>query len=81
MMMDHQNQTFIFEYISQKDAHVVKYEMEGLFLIGIRDVETGKEASYSEVIHYAAEYDIPATEVFDKTLDQVIGELDLKKSS
>lgn len=81
MLMDHQNQTFIFEYISQKDAHVVKYEIEGLFLIGIRDVETGREASYSEVLHYAAEYDIPATEVFDKTLDQVIGELDLKRSS
>lgn len=81
MLMDHPDKTFIFEYISQKDAHVVRYETEGLFLIGIRDVETGREASYSEVLKYASEYGLPTTEVFDKTLDQVIGELDFKKSS
>lgn len=81
MLMNHQDQTFIFEYISQKDAHVVRYEAEGLFLIGIRDVKTGREASYSEVLKYAAKYNIPTTEIFDKTLNQVIGELDSKRSS
>ena len=81
MLMEHPDQTFIFEYISQKDAHVVRYDTEGLFLIGIRDVTTGIEASYREVLRCASEYDLPATEVFDKTLDQVIGELDTKRSS
>ena len=80
MLKDHRDQTFIFEYISQKDAHVVRYDTEGLFLIGVRDVGTGEESSYKEVLRYAKEYGIPTTEVFDKTLDQVMGELDSKKS-
>ena len=81
MLMEHPDQTFIFEYISQRDAHVVRYDEEGLFLIGIRDVGTGREADYREVLQYASEYDLPTTEVFDKTLDQIIRELDAKKSS
>lgn len=81
MLMEHPDQTFIFEYISQRDAHVVNYDVEGLFLIGIRDVETGREASYREVLEYASRYDLPTTEIFDITLDQIIRELDLKKSS
>ena len=81
MLADHPERTFIFEYISQKDAHVVKYKTEGLFLIGMRNTETGEEASYGEVLEYASEYGLPTTRVFDKTLDQVIRELDSKKSS
>lgn len=48
MMYDSPNYTFVFEYISQKDAHVVKYakEQEGMYLIGIRSVETGFELDY-----------------------------------
>lgn len=81
MLMDHGDKTFIFEYISAKDAHVVKYDMEGLFLIGVRDVNTGEEASYREILEYADKYHVLATEVFDKTLDEVIAGLDEKKSS
>ena len=81
MLREHPDKTFIFEYISHKDAHVVKYDQEGLFLIGIRDVGTGKEADYREVLEYASRYDLPTTELFDKTLDQVVSELDLRKSS
>ena len=81
MLIEHADKTFIFEYISARDAHVVKYDTEGLFLIGIRDVNTGEEASYKEVLDYAARYGTLTTEVFDKTLDQVISELDDKKSS
>ncbi len=83
MLKANPDKTFVFEYISMKDAHVVKYtaEQEGLHLIGIREIETGKEASYKEVMDYAARYDIPATKVFDKTLDQVVAELDDKQSS
>ena len=79
MLKDDPDKTFIFEYISKKDAHVVDYDVEGLFLIGVRDVGTGKESSYAEVLDYAAKYDIPATEVFDTTLDDIIRDRDTKK--
>lgn len=74
--------TFIFEYISLKDAHVVKYkkEQEGLYLIGIRDVNTGVELPYRTVICIANEYNIPTTKLFDKNLDEIMSELDDKKS-
>lgn len=81
MLRDNPDMTFIFEYISQRDAHVVKYDKEGLFLIGMRNVETGVESSYREVLEYANRYGILSTEVFDKTLDQIMAELDDKKSS
>lgn len=81
MLKEHADKTFIFEYISERDAHVVKYDVEGLFLIGIRNVEDGKEASYKEVLGFAEKYQVPTTEVFLKTLDEIIAELDDKKSS
>ncbi len=81
MLRENPDKTFIFEYLSQKDAHVVKYEVEGLFLIGIRSVLDGTEANYKEILECANRYQIPATEVFDKTLDEIMGELDSKKSS
>lgn len=81
MLRENSNETFIFEYISKRDAHVVKYDKEGLFLIGVRNVITGIEASYKEVLEYAGKYGVLTTEVFDKTLDQIIAELDDKKSS
>ena len=82
MLKDHPNTTFIFEYISLKDAHVVKYtkEQEGLYLIGIRSSTTGMEFSYKAVIKTAEMYNIPTTKVFDKTLEQSMNELDDKSS-
>lgn len=83
MLKGFPNKTFIFEYISQKDAHVVKYsrEQEGLYLIGIREVRTGIEEPYCVVRIFAKAFDIPTATIFDKTLDQVVTELDDKKSS
>lgn len=74
--------TFIFEYISLKDTHVVKYkkEQEGLYLIGIRDTSTGIEMPYNIVINVAKAYHIPTTKLFDKKLDEIMSELDDKKS-
>lgn len=82
MLKEHQDLTFIFEYISLKDAHVVKYtkEQQGLYLIGIRDVNTGREYTYKEILEYADKYDIPTTRLFDKTLDRLMNELDDKSS-
>lgn len=78
MIEEHPDLTFIFEYISQRDAHVVKYKEEGMFLVGIRNTENGIEFRYSEILHYADFYHVPTTKVFDKTLDEVIAELDDK---
>lgn len=87
MLMSNPEKTFIFEYISKKDAHVVQYDQEGLFLIGMRCVDDvftgigGMEFSYKSVIEIAQKYRIPATKTFDKTLDQVLTELDDKKAN
>lgn len=81
MIMDYPEYTFIFEYISQKDAHVVHYDREGLFLIGIRDVRDGREFGYHDVIKMANDYNVETTRVFDKTLEDVVSELDLKKAN
>lgn len=82
MLKDFPELTFIFEYISLKDAHVVKYtkEQEGLYLIGVRHVTSGHEFGYKQIIDFANAYNIPTTKVFDKTLDQVMSELDDKSS-
>lgn len=82
MLKEHVGVTFIFEYISLKDAHVVKYkkDQEGLYLIGIRMNETGKELPYHTVIAIANIYGIPTTNVFDKTLNNIMNELDDKSS-
>lgn len=82
MLMEHPDCTFIFEYISLKDAHVVRYkkEQEGLHLIGIRNVNSGEESDYHEVVSIANEYHIPTTEIINKTLEQAMNELDDKTS-
>lgn len=82
MLMKHPECTFIFEYISMKDAHVVKYtkEQEGLYLIGIRRVDDGEEYNYKTVLDFAKSFNIPTTKLFDKTLEQVMSELDDKSS-
>ena len=81
MLRDNPDLTFIFEYISKQDRHVVQYDTEGLFLTGVRSVLDGREASYREVLDFASRYEIPATRLFDKTLDEVMGELDDRAAS
>lgn len=82
MLMKYPECTFIFEYISVKDAHVVKYtkEQEGLYLIGIRRVDDGEEYDYKTVLDFARVFNIPTTKLFDKTIEQVMSELDDKSS-
>ena len=82
MLKQHPGMTFIFEYISQRDAHVVKYskDQEGLYLIGMRSNVTGEELSYKTVIENAKYYNITTTKLFDKTLDVIMSELDDKSS-
>ncbi|MCD7954395.1 MAG: T4 RnlA family RNA ligase [Lachnospiraceae bacterium] len=78
MVQAHPEWTFVFEYISQKDAHIVTYgkEQEGLYLTGIREVDTGREFSYAEVCACADAFQVPHTRIYDKNLEQVVSELD-----
>lgn len=78
LISDFPDITFVFEYISLKDAHVVKYtkEQEGLYLIGMRSVNTGGEFSYNSVLSVAKTYGVKTTTVFDKTLEEVLSEMD-----
>lgn len=82
MLMEHPDYTFIFELICKEDQHVVNYSIEqrGLYLIGVRSVVTGENLSYADVIEMAEHYKVKHTTVFDKTLDEMLAELDSKSS-
>jgi hypothetical protein len=74
MVKENSNYTFIFEYISIKDAHVVIYNKkeEGLYLIGIVDVFSGYELPYSEIIEFSKKYNIKTTVIENKTIDDIL---------
>lgn len=82
MLMENPDWTFIFELICKEDQHVVVYNEDdrGLYMIGMRNVLTGKEAIYDEVITTANHYGVRHTKVFDKTFDLVFNSLDEKSS-
>ena len=82
MLMDNPDYTFIFELICKEDQHVVVYSDDdrGLYLLGVRNVLTGKELSYSDVVAIAQHYGIRHIETFDKTFDQLMQSLDEKTS-
>lgn len=66
--------TFVFEYISIKDAHVVKYTKseEGLYLIGMRNVKTGEQLSYKDLKLLSESANIPMAKIEDYTLGEII---------
>lgn len=82
MLQDNPNYTFIFEYISLEDAHVVIYtkEQEGLYLIGIRDCANGKQLSYKQVIDCANRYNILTTELYNQDFGTILNTLNKYKS-
>lgn len=82
MIRNNPNYTFIFEYITLKDAHVVNYkkEDEGLYLLGMRNVFTGEQLSYKNVKLYADKYKVKMTKIFNKTFDEVIQDTKIYKS-
>ena len=74
--------TLIFEYISLKDAHVVKYtkEQEGLYLIGMRNNTNGVIASYKKVLDVANAFNLKTTSVFNKGINDVLNDIKKYKS-
>lgn len=57
--------TFIFEFIDKEDAHVVIYDENesGMYLIGARDVNTGKHWSYTQLLVNAKLYNVKHTNI------------------
>lgn len=74
MIKDTPEFTFIFEYISIKDAHVVNYHknLEGLYLIGIRNTETGYQLPYEMVKIISKHYKVPMADIENYTLDEIL---------
>lgn len=83
MISENPDFTFIFEYISIKDAHVVNYlpEQEGMYLIGMRNVFTGKQLSYKELQGYASMYGVPMTKIEKRCFEEIIQDVKRLKSS
>lgn len=82
MLKENRNITFIFEYISLKDAHVVLYNKseEGLYLIGARDTTSGHQWSYDLLSSCAKYYNIKMTNIESKTFDEILSEMKRLKS-
>jgi len=82
LLKDYPTETFIFEYVSEKDAHVVSYkkEEEGLYLVGIRSTETGVEWPYQEVFALAEQYHIPSPKRIEASFEEILSTLQDKKA-
>ena len=65
--------TFIFEYISLKDKHIVEYseKEQGLYLVGARNIYTGEEWSYSRIQKVAKEYNVRMVKIEDATFNEI----------
>ena len=74
LLLNNKDYTFIFEYISKYDEHVVVYDLEdvGLHLIGVRSVINGSMISYKDVISFAKMYNIKSTYLENKSLDELL---------
>jgi hypothetical protein len=83
MIKENEQYTFIFEYISLKDAHVVLYncKQEGLYLIGIRNVYTGQQLSYNEIKDFANRYDVKMTNIETTNIKDVLNNISKYKAS
>lgn len=75
MLKDNDHLTFTFEYISDKNPHVVAYQedQEGLYLIGVRDVNNGYQYTYQEFLELSKKYrGVKVVVVENKDLDELL---------
>lgn len=77
------NHTFIFEYISKEDVHVVNYneDMYGLHLIGARNVKTGLSSTHKILKVLAENYNIKISERHNISFDEMLNSLSKYKSN
>lgn len=82
MLKDYQDTTFIFEYISKEDVHVVIYNEKqyGLNLIGARS-EDGIFLTYKELKEIANKYNIKITTLHEITFEEMLESLKKYKSN
>lgn len=78
MMKAFKDWTFMYEYISPKNQIIVYYppEKAGLYLFGMRNVYTGEEKTYEEVIKIGKHFGVPTTEIFDTDMNTLLNSLD-----
>lgn len=75
MLKDNEELTFTFEYISDKNPHVVIYDekQEGLYLLGARDVTNGYQLTHKELSEIVEEYsDVKLAQKENKSLDELL---------
>lgn len=80
---DFSDYTLIFESINVDDMHVVVYQPEefGLYLTGMRNMNTMELLSYEEVINIAKEYGVRSTEQYLVSFSDIIEMKKTYKSS
>lgn len=61
LIKEHPDYTFIVEAILDDDPHVVSYAKTQLHLIGMRNIYTGEELTYKQVIDFAQKYQVATT--------------------
>lgn len=83
MIKENPDYTFIFEYISLQDAHVVNYKIEdvGMHLIGIRNSINGYQLSYHKIEEFAIKYQVPVTLIEKLSFEQILELSKTKKSN
>ena len=81
MISENPDKTFLFEYISSNDVHVVEYKEQGLYLIGIRDVSNGHTLFYRDVLDYAKRYNVKTTALEKSSLDKLLLEQKTHKAN
>jgi T4 RnlA family RNA ligase len=83
MIAENPDFTFIFEYISIRDSHVVTYKphQEGMYLIGIRNVFDGRQLSYKEIKEFSIKYGVFMTKIEGCGFDEIIEESKKLKST
>lgn len=57
--------TYLFEIIYNGDRHVVKYDFEGMALLGVISNETGEEVSLEELIKTAKQLNVRMSEIVE----------------
>lgn len=77
MISDFPSWTFIFEYVSPKNPHVIPYsdDDEGMYLLGARNVRDGVEMSYQDTHKLAVTYGVKHARIENKNLDTLLKEM------
>ena len=73
--------TFLFEWIDPRDEHMVRYQSQGLHLIGIRNTNYGWMSDYHRVLALAERFGIPTTKLFSLSLDEALANLESMQGS